>query len=285
MEKHLIKKGLALAIIILFIGVSFQPVFANELSEKVTDSKIVENEKIECTIQIIKTNKVIENKVYLTQQQADELENIIENIRDNLNNSESKEETSEIYNDAINSFNNLNLFPEDITVNEIRQLVFGETQNLNSIKFKNGTSSEFENSKCFIAGKTTNTYFLRPTFIFVLIPDFDFFIPLFSYLFFWFFPIRIGYIVYLGETQMEPNPHPIIYYYPASGWIFTIGLNGKKNYSGSFYGHLFDKSPHIFSTFYPGVLGFTGIRIGKNGWTSSVFYLGFALKVAITTSV
>lgn len=288
MQKNIIKKGLVIAVIFLFIAVSFQPVFAVNIKptdETVVESKSSNDEKVEYVIQIIKTNKIIENKIYLTQLQANDLENLIDNIRADLNNSESFEESSEIYNNAINSFDNLGLFPEDITIDEIKQLVFGETQKLSSIKFKNKISSEFENSKCYVSGKTTDTYFLRPSFAFLLL-IFGQLMIWFSFLLFWFFPIRIGYIVYLGETHREPSSHPIIYYYPAVGWIYTNGLNGEKKYSGTFYGNIIDRSPYeaIF-IYYPGIFGFTGIRIGKNGWTSSVFYMGYALKVAITTSV
>jgi len=68
MKKEWIVKTLALGVVVLFISFSFQPVFANESNEKITDSKTINDEKIEYTIQIIKTNKVIENKVYLTKQ-------------------------------------------------------------------------------------------------------------------------------------------------------------------------------------------------------------------------
>ncbi len=61
MEKHLIKKGLVLAIILLFITVSFQPVLASDiiLSEKKSDTKelletikdLADNKEIQSIIQ------------------------------------------------------------------------------------------------------------------------------------------------------------------------------------------------------------------------------------------
>jgi hypothetical protein len=277
MKKHLIKKGLALAIILLFICVSFQPVFAVEPSEKVT----ADDEKIEYTIQIIKINKIIENKVYLTQQQAHELENLIDNIRADLNNSESKEESYEIYNNVVNSFNNLGLFPENITIDEIKQLVCGETQNLHSFKFREDTREGFENRFCLVSGQTSVTFFLS---LFLNIASLiKGYLLIFIFRLCWIFNIRILSIGYLGNTWVWINKK-YVEYYPAHGWIFTIGTTGVKYYSGYFYGHLFDVHRGYGRTYYPGISGFTGITIrGKN--ILGVYYLGYALKVAITTSV
>ena len=290
------KKGMVIAVIFLFIAVSFQPVFAIEPSEKVTDSKNVGDEKIEYTIQIIKTNKVIENKVYLTQQQVDNLENLIDEIRADLFDSESQEEINEIYKNAIDSFNNLGLFPEDITINEIRQLVFGETQKLNSIQFKNEISTEFENSKCYIAGETTNTYFVGPASLlleFLSILSFKLSYKIFIFLdliyFFSFLSTiwgfiydilraSIGGIVTIGEWVVDEVND---YYYPAEGWIYTNGINGKKNWTGSFYGQISTRPGFWMTTLYTGIVGFTGIRIYKGDDID--YYQGYALKVHVGT--
>jgi len=280
MKKEWLVKTLALCIVVLFIGISFQPVFAIEPSE-VTNSKTVDDEKIEYTIQIIKTNKVIENKVYLTQQQADELENLIENIRADLNNSETQEETKEIYNNAVNSFNNLGLFPENITIDEIKQLVYGETQNLHSIKFREDTREGFENRFCHVSGQTSETFFLS---LFLNIASLiKGYLLIFIFRLSWIFNIRILSIGYLGNIWVWPNTK-YVEYYPAHGWIYTNGKNGVKNYSGYFYGNLVDVHPGYGRTYYPGISGFTGITIHRKN-IPGVYYFGYALKVAITTSV
>ena len=284
MEKHLIKKGLVFAVIILFIGVSFQPIIADDIKpsdEILIESKSGNDDKVEYVVQIIRTNKVIEHKIYLTQQQADDLENLIDNIRSDLNNSESIEETTKIYNDAINSFDNLGLFPKNITVDEIKQLVFGETQNLNLIKFRRGQRNGFENSLCYVIGRTSDTFFISLFLNFAsLIKGF---LLIFVFRFNWIFNIRILSNGYLGYTWGEPNSK-VIYYYPVDGWIYTNGINGVKNYSGSFYGNLYDISSGMGWVNYPGISGFTGICIHKK-YPKGAFYIGFALKVSISTSV
>jgi hypothetical protein len=75
---------------------------------------------------------------------------------------------------------------------------------------------------------------------------------------------------------------------PASGWIYGLGLRGVTQCSGYIVGNLTigshsDYMPIIFwvylMNFYPGILGFTGIKIDLPKFDS--FYLGFALKMKI----
>jgi len=82
-----------------------------------------------------------------------------------------------------------------------------------------------------------------------------------------FIPIKFGSIVTFGF----PN---IAYPYgddsPAEGEIFTFGLNGKKIWSGKFFGGM---GPYV------GVIGFSGLKITKNLLNN--LYLGFACKIKI----
>jgi hypothetical protein len=320
MKEGMFRKGLVLAIVVLFIAINISPALATNI-KSITETKIVNesnnNDKIEYVIQIVRTNKIIEHKVYLTQQQANELENLIDNVRSDLNNSKSIEETTEICNAAIDSFNNFGLFPENITEDEIKQLVSGKTQHLNSIKFRNKMDDGFENRLCFVAGDTSETLFLGPILLLtalIFIPtiaigllhdylyytynlsnfkllNLGYYIILFLIAFPLYFllpisiasiysllPVAIGSIVELGRTVTAPNSKPH-WYYPAEGWISTLGTNGRKDYSGSFYGQINTLGPAI-DTYYTGISGFTGIHILREK-ASKVFYLGFALNVHI----
>ena len=163
-----IKKGLVITVIFLFICVSFQPVFAVDIkpsNKTVIESLSGNDEKVEYVIQIIKTNKIIENKVYLTRQQADDLENLIDDIRADLNGSKSSEDTNRIFYDAVDSFNGLGIFPDNISINEIKQLVTGENRDLDKIRFKSEMDEGFKNSMCHVSGETTNTYFVGPALL------------------------------------------------------------------------------------------------------------------------
>jgi hypothetical protein len=322
MKEGVFRKGLVFGIIVLFIAINISPALATNI-KSITETKIVNgsnnNDKIEYVIQIVRTNKIIEHKVYLTQQQANELENLIDNIRSDLNNSKSIEETTEIYNAAIDSFNNFGLFPENITEDEIKQLVSGKTQHLNSIKFRNKMDDGFENRLCLVAGDTSETLFLGPVILLTAL----IFIPVaalallftinsnlsnfkllnlslhiigyllaFTCLFFLLFseatvysrfPVAIGSIATLGHMFRDDQPYSKDdHYYPAEGWISTLGINGKQTYSGSFYGQILPLYTFM-SYFYTGMVGFTGIHILREK-ASNVFYLGFALDVHIDPS-
>lgn len=66
-------------------------------------------------------------------------------------------------------------------------------------------------------------------------------------------------------------------YYPACGWVNSVGVNGLKSWNGSFYGQLGElhlPNPGSEDIFKIGMVGFTGIKIDH-------YFLGFALKVKL----
>ena len=314
------KKGLALAIIVLFIGVSYQPVFAiNPKSKDETIDNNYNNEnEYEYIIEITKENKVITYSVFLTEEQANDLDILIDSMHSKLNNSKSNDNTINIFYDAVDSFNNLGIFPDNISINEIKQLVTGENRDLDKIRFKEEMGNGFENRLCFVSSYTTNGYFLDslnlgPIILVALLA----FIPLAAYASFmdfleltfnlskfklltmlfmipWcilitplilsvlsifsFEPVSIGSLITYGRYVPQILEPQYQEYFPSYGWIYTCGLNGMKSYSGYFYGMLI-KIPAIFMLFYSGIVGFTGISIRKPD--KSVFRLGFGLHVKI----
>ena len=72
-------------------------------------------------------------------------------------------------------------------------------------------------------------------------------------------------------------------YYPAEGWVNTVGLNGKKSWTDSFYGQGFWVQIHGVYVGALGVIGFTGLKYGSSrnepGFKS--FYFGSALRVKL----
>lgn len=82
-------------------------------------------------------------------------------------------------------------------------------------------------------------------------------------------------------SPMGPDGIAIPWVYLATGWLHTNGLNGVKNWSGSILGNLSDDDRINLGMyeFYPGVLGFSGIKITLP--FSNSFYIGYALKVKI----
>jgi len=73
-------------------------------------------------------------------------------------------------------------------------------------------------------------------------------------------------------------------YLSANGWIYSNGLNGIKNWSGEIFGDMEDLPIYMswlgdFFTFFPGIFGFSGIKIFFPVVGS--FYLGYAFKLKI----
>ena len=297
MKKEWFVKTLALGIVVLFISISFQPVFAVDIkpSDKTVIGSLSGNdEKVEYVIQIVKTNKIIEHIVYLTQQEADDLEDLIDDIRSNLNGSKSFEDTNQIFYNAIDSFNGLGVFPDTISKNEIKQLVTGENRDLDKIRFKNEMDEGFENSNCHVTGETTNTYFIGPAtlllefltllsnklgykfYIFFSLFELFGFLYIISQFIYEIFRYSIGGIVTIGEWVVDEVND---YYYPGEGWIHTHGKNGNNGFSGSFYGQISTRPGFWRTTLYTGIVGFTGIRIYKGDDID--YYLGYASKVHV----
>lgn len=314
MRKDCLIKTLTLGIVVLFISVSIQPVFAVNLKY---NDEYINDSKIEYIIEIVREDEVIEHTVFLTKEEANDLDILIEDIRFKLDNSESTESTYQIFYDAVDSFYSLGVFSENISINEIKDLITGKNRDINNIHFKKEINDGFENRFCFVVCNTTNTLSFGPITllnILAFIPFaiyasfFDnlehnfnlsrfklltklFMIP--YYLLYISFlsltvcsylsvtsrqPVSIGSLISFGYCQHSMYPWGYDEYYSSNGWIYTLGLNGKKSYNGDFYGGL-SKIWAIFWDYYNGITGFTGISIIKPD--NSIFRLGFGLQVNI----
>ena len=72
-------------------------------------------------------------------------------------------------------------------------------------------------------------------------------------------------------------------YTPANGYIKTVGLKGKKEWNGNFYGQIYWSYPRQKSQELFGIIGFTGISF-INWFSPNIihhFYWGFAPYVNI----
>jgi hypothetical protein len=99
MQKNIVKKGLAVAVIFLFMIVSFQPVFAinSKSKDEIIENKSNNENKLEYIIEITKENKVISYSVFLTEEEANDLDILIESIHSKLDNSKSNEDKAQIF--------------------------------------------------------------------------------------------------------------------------------------------------------------------------------------------
>ena len=303
MKDRMFRNALAVAIILLFIGVAVQPAIA-EVSTELNNSELEE-----VIIQFFEVDGIYEHSVMLTQNQLIELEYIISNLKNQLISTDNPVEVEMIYYNAIVSLNDLGLLPNDMSIDYAQRLVTGKEQNLRVIKLfermysKNQDNlGDNDNILCLIAGDTVYTVFIGPfallscllgaslflrRFVFLewfrlnypeffkdLWENFDnlYTILLYFRIYFWlvfgaalnYLPLKIGaYINYGWLKMVGPNEFVDI---PAEGWISTTGLCGKKEISGKFSGR---------------VIGFTGIKIIRE--FLDYYYLGAALKVNIET--
>ena len=273
---NLIKKGVAVAVILLFIGLAFAPSINANISK--------DSEMVEFTTEICGLNGG-KNTVQLTKAEEKEVDILFNSIRERLNSTESREEAEEIFNEAIVELDKYGLLG-GLSVKQAQRLVTGTFQNQ---RFFNHmyprTLDENENKFCLIAGMTSNTYFegLGALFFSKVMGIFRTGVGLMGYLFFIIIaminPIAFGNRINLGEEYEEWEGEYEYYY--SYGWVFTMGTNGIKTYKRKMEGVLPIQGSYLnwgdlsYSRYFPGVVGFTGIKI------DSSFYLGCALWVKI----
>jgi hypothetical protein len=298
------KKIFAISIIFLFIGVAVAPSINFNVVKASND-----NDLVEVTTQACGIKGFEDTTVKLTRQQYQNLEQYLVEFEARLNKTTTREEAVPIFKEAVVELNKYRLLPKGMSVERAQRLVTGLHQNTKLVKYVEKLSNKSEKSSlqegnelCSIYGEAQgNTYFQGPvskaiynvlnkllsiSFTYSLFDIFTvlIFIPLLIHVYMTLTLSEnlrdlpyIGAIIYYGKSEwyFMQKPH----YYPADGNIWTNGLLGIKNWSGQFYGRL--PSPRLeglFSQFYPGVNGFTGLRLYLN---QTDFYFGFALNVNV----
>lgn len=268
------KKGLVIGLVALFVSIAFAPCIDANASKTSVD-----NELVEISIEICEIDGAQEQIIQLSEQDIGELEVIFDDMKLKLDNVNTKQETAKIFNDAVLSLNEFGLLPNDMSVQEVLQLVTNSNHEAITLdKINDRTQlggNDDENFDCFIVGKTSNTMFFNPGWhiLFSNIP------PIL---------ILVNCIISFGWERWD-NAGGGWSREPASGWVWTNGLNGVKTWEGdSLWG---DLGSHYF--FYPygpsgywyefwyqkGATGFTGIRImGLSGFR----FFGTASHVSIT---
>jgi len=263
------KRLLSFGVIILFLGLACAPSINANVSK--------ESELVEITTEICGVGGG-KHTVQLTQEEAEEVEQLIDDIERRLDEVETREETVEIFNEAIEELDKYKLLGR-LNIKKVQKLITGQFQNMwigEFLEKVNIDSPIKGNFFCLLAGNTDFTIFngifstlsLALCFLFL---GFEVFILLWmgSYYFSNFFPLSAGHTISLGIQGTQ-------WTYPAEGWVFTIGLTGVKNWEGNIIG---DIRLGILDEFI-GVTGFTGLKI-RNLNSNDVFYMGFALRTKI----
>jgi hypothetical protein len=301
---NLIKKGLAVVVIVLFIGLACAPSINANISKGSNESEL-----IEITTEICGLNGG-KHMVHLTKEDALEVENLIDDIKRRLDEVETREETIEIFNRAVVELDKYGLLG-DMGVEQAQKLTTGGYQNSRSMKlleklFDTNQATDTNNYLCLITGETTETRLvglveigcsalLYTLFVIYFISElaFGLFVPILleirssivalnNFYQNMTFPIIGGTgIIAFGGKRPSSSPGPPLENYHAEGWVWTQGLNGNKSWNGTFYGIIRSlKSPiYAYQTYYIGAIGFLGIKLTKDD--GKQFFLGSTLRVGI----
>ena len=108
-----------------------------------------------------------------------------------------------------------------------------------------------------------------PDFIFIYL-----FLALSPFFYALFKPLSLGGIITFGKKQVDSQ----VFWTPSEGKVWTSGLNGLKEWNGSFYGDLGEIGMSVISLLFIGVKGFIGLKICT---LKEIFFLGSALHVKI----
>jgi len=295
MNDKMLRKYLAVVVILLFIGLAFAP----SINANVSKESLVE-----FTTEICGLNGG-KQTVKLTLEEAQEVEDLFDSIRERLNATESRGEAEEIFKEAVVELDKYGLLG-GLSIKQAQRLVTGGQPNSRFMKILEKMSDiyksifdNYNNVFCSIAGKSDDSLFmsltaviriltalmvLSPIYIFIpfVIPflvllleklgiKWDELWAMLGFTIALWWPLNIGGVVGFGHSYVDWGWKG---YTPAKGWIKTFGLLGVKEWEGSFYGQL-PKSlafPNIVGGIhYPGAVGFIGIKIAQD-WFLSCFY-------------
>jgi len=310
--KMIVKKPIAVAIILLFIGLALAPSINANISKASVDSELVEFTTELCGLDGGK------HTVSLSKEEAEEVEQLIDSIKVRLDKVETREEAVEVFNEAVVELDKYGLLG-GLSVKQAERLVAGRYQNSRVVKLleklcgeKPTTQGDYENQFCLIAGKTTytgtygliwwigvhtiwlliriirdlNPFWLQCLLALSLIP------PTVLGMISTLNPFALSHTIGFGAevfTVMGGN-----YDVEAEGWIWTQGTNGAWTIDRPFFGRM-SETPLFFLPFpfliiynmYPGAIGFTGLKISlpivDSGMTFDCFFLGSSIAVKLSS--
>jgi len=266
------KKLLAVGVIVLFLGLAFTPsIYALNMNPKCVE--------VNCWINY--GDRIKENNIILSKQESLAIQNIFDTIKTKLDDAKTQEATTKILNEAISELNEHKVFPNDVSVQELQQLVSSFPLNQKALKIldKIGRRPYLLNKNflCYIVGNTTRTHF-HSFFLYYLDGcPYEFIVSFFER--FHLVSAFFGGIITFGEVWGAYH----ISNWPAQGWVYTNGALGVKNWTGSFFGRVFPygmyQSLLPYGAEWVTVTGFRGFKVSVgNGYN---YYLGFASRVGI----
>ena len=284
MNTNVLRKSLAVAVILLFIGIAVAPSINLSVVKASNDNDLVEVTTQACGIQGYGNTTV-----KLTRQQYQNLEQYLVDFRARLNQTTTRAEAVPIFKEAVVELNKYGLLPKGMRVEKTQRLVVGRYQNLQMCSkyfdiINHLTLNDTENRYCLIAGKATQTGFYGLLYRILdkiklnslpldglFLGNFMLFLILFQRC----SPVDLGGFITFGLYGIYDHGAEE---WPSSGWIISYGQNGYITWNGTFFGHIFTHEALIHNPYfwsvdeYAGVEGFIGIKINK-------FFIGSATLV------
>ena len=307
----MIRKWLAIGIILLFVGVTIAPTINFNTVKASPDDDLVEVTTQACGIQGYK-----DTTVKLTREQYQDLEQYLVEFRARLNQTTTREEAVPIFKDAVVELDKYGLLPRGMSVEQAQNSVISGYQNQYSsqhqkIYYKNFINQiEVNNRLCLVAGNTDDCFFYGLIFAVSFCVSFTIILSIgvtamtleeqgfeklaerlynFTYKlvdFFGsvrFFPFEIGGMFTFGGKYFQGEEEPALYV-PSNGWIYSLGLRGVQTINGSFYGTIAQLSTSFYNREYLGLLGFIGLVVGPHYMNEPKFFLGSAYSLGVRTS-
>ena len=125
MQNNPVKKGLAVVVILLFIGITVAPSYNFNVIKA-----SAENNFIEITTIALGIPGVQQKTAKLTKDQYYELKDYLTNFQNKLNNTVDSEKTEYIFKEAFITLNKFGLLPNGLTNNVIEKLFINKYHNL-----------------------------------------------------------------------------------------------------------------------------------------------------------
>jgi len=240
-------------------------------------------------------------------------------FRARLNASSSLAETVAVYKELVGVLQENGLLPQGMSRREAERLVLGPYQSSRGLqvsqrlaRFMSNSSIDLSNNNCLVAGISKKTEYMGLLPMSVLLGSLGV-LEFAAYcrvlylgynlgriflLLFWvsfvlglmglgggimlkaltrLIPVAGAGVVCLGGSKWNGAwSYPV----PASGWITSYGGNGKQNWTGDFYGNI-TVIPYLWNVInFPGIMGFTGLKISRVFFSD--FYLGHAWMVKLS---
>jgi hypothetical protein len=245
------RKGLAVGIILLFIGVAVAPSINSTVVKASNDNDLVEVTSQTCGIQGFGNTTV-----KLTKEQYQNLEQYLVDFRARLNQTTTREEAVPIFKDAVLELNRYGLLPKGMSPQRVQDIVTGRSipKRIHHILERIAQGGSYVNlfALVYVNGEIIGNINLLYFLLFAL-PGYSGFATFVE----WYSATKPLNLFSLG-VDLGP------------GQLFSIGLMGIKhyNFSGEF-----------------GLLGFTGLQIitkfdSSNGFPVNGIYLGWSFAVS-----